>query len=67
MLNPGGIAIRPPKTYTKVRTPDGKLATTITTSTNQGMLPPGDYEIEIADQKVPVKLTEGKIVTIKIE
>lgn len=65
-LNPGGISIEP-RTYSRVRMPDGKLATTITNSMDKAMLPPGAYVVEIGDQKVPVTLTEGKIVKIKIQ
>ena len=65
-LNPGGIGVRP-KGYYKVFNKDGSPAGKIGSGDKQLMLPPGDYYLNVADQKVPVSVKEGKIVLIKVE
>jgi len=65
-LNPGGIGVRP-QGYYKVFKKDGSKAGTISSSDKQLMLPPGDYLIDVADQKVPFSIKQGKIVLIKVE
>ena len=65
-LNPGGIGVRP-QGYHKVFNKDGSEAGKIGSSDKQLMLPPGDYLVDIADQKVPFTISEGKIVLIKVE
>lgn len=65
-LNPGGIGVRP-MGYYKVFGKDGSAAGTISSSDKQLMLPPGDYFVNVADQKVPVTVIENKINLIKVQ
>lgn len=66
VLNPGGITITP-RDYYRVFDKAGKHAITHSSSSKRVMLPPGNYSLKVGEQRVAVKLTEGKIVNIKVE
>jgi len=66
ILNPGGISVTPRGGYDIMDT-EGNKVIWLGSSDKRVMLPPGDYSIDIEGQLVPVKLTEGKIVEIKLE
>ncbi len=44
---------------------DGTLVDTIFSSSPRAPLPPGNYVVEVAGQKVPVTLAPGQTVEIK--
>jgi len=65
-LNPGGISVTPGGFY-KVLFENGEEAASLSPVGKKAILPPGKYALVIEDQKVPVELTEGKMVDIRIE
>jgi len=65
VLNPGVINVT--GTHATVLDAAGKTLTKLDKFRSRTSLPPGEYTVRVEGQDVPVKLTEGKIVNIKIE
>lgn len=68
LLNPAVIAVMPPETKgNKVFAEDGTLVGTLLGVISELPVPPGNYTIEVGDQKVPLDLVEGQRMEIKLQ
>lgn len=65
-LNPGGISVTPGGFY-EILFENGEEAASLSPIGKRAILPPGKYALVVDDQKVPVEITEGKMVEFKIE
>lgn len=69
MLNPATIAIQgiPGGAWYSVIDADGNAVAGLRPGAASALLPPGDYILEIEEQKLPVSLSEGKTLEIKLQ
>jgi len=67
VLDPGVIKIIGGGISQRVLGEDGAEVDTIVSSSPRAPLPPGNYIVEVAGQKVPVTLAPGQTVEIKAQ
>jgi hypothetical protein len=69
VLNPATVAINgiPSGAWYSVVDTDGNSVAGLRPGSPSALLPPGDYVIEIEEQRVPVNLSEGKTLEIKLQ
>jgi hypothetical protein len=69
VLDPATVAIDgiPAGAWYSVVDADGNKVAGLRPGSTSALLPPGDYVVEIEEQRVPVSLTEGKTLEIKLQ
>ena len=70
ILNPGIFKIAgkiPKRRYLPIRDADGKVVSHLRTNKTAVPLPPGSYELQLGEERIPFTLKEGKVVKLEIE
>jgi uncharacterized lipoprotein YbaY len=66
-LRPGSIQVRSAKTFkAAVESADGQVAGEVSSSVHRIALPPGKYTLNLNGEQIPVELSEGQNVEIKL-